>query len=123
VPKTFRERPRYALLLGVGLVCLVGLGVLAGVVIAGGDDSAEEEAAAAARARQAQALRATRLNLEEARDDLAASREELERLRGAGARQRARTAAWRRRALELERRNRALRLALEEAEQSALGPG
>jgi hypothetical protein len=97
--------------------------VLAGVVIAGGDDSAEDEAAAAARARQAQALRATRLNLEEARDDLAASREELERLEGAGARQRARTAAWRRRAFELERRNRALRLALEEAEQSALGPG
>ena len=117
MPRTFRERPRYALLLGVGLVCLVGLGVLAWVVIAGGDDSSQEEAAAAARARQAQALRATRLNLEEARDDLAASREELERLDEAGARQRARTAAWRRRALQLERRNQALREALAEAGQ------
>jgi hypothetical protein len=117
VPRTFRERPRYALLLGVGLVCLVGLGVLAGVVIAGGDDSSEEDAAAVARARQAQALRATRLNLEEARDNLAASREEVERLDDAGARQRARTAAWRRRALQLERRNQALREALAEAGQ------
>jgi hypothetical protein len=115
VPRTFRERPRYALLLGIGLVCLVGLGVLAGVVIAGGDDSSEEEAAAAARARQA--LRATRLNLEEARDDLAAGREELERLAEARARQRTRTATWRRRALQLERRNQALREALAEAGQ------
>jgi hypothetical protein len=117
VPRTFRERPRYALLLGVGLVCLVGLGVLAGVVIAGGDDSSEEEAAAAARARQAQALRTTRLNLEEARDDLAAGREELERLAEARARQRARAATLRRRALQLERRNQALREALAEAGQ------
>jgi hypothetical protein len=117
VPRTFRERPRYALLLGVGLACLVGLGVLAGMLVAGGDDSSVDETVAAARARQAQALRATRLNLEEAREELAASREELDRLRESGARQRERTADWRRRALELERRNRALRLALEEAQQ------
>jgi hypothetical protein len=116
VPRTFRERPRYALLLGVGLACLVGLGVLAGVLVAAsGDDSSRDEADAAARARQAQALRATRLNLEEAQADLAGAREELERLGEQNARQRARTASWRRRTLQLERRNGALRQALAEA--------
>jgi predicted RNase H-like nuclease (RuvC/YqgF family) len=116
VPRTFRERPRYALLLGLGLACLVGIGVLAGVLVAGAIDDSSGEEADASRARQAQALRATRLNLEEARDDLAAAQEELDRLGEAQARLRERAADWRRRVVELQRRNRELRLALEEAE-------
>lgn len=113
MPRTIRERPRYALLLGLGLTCLVGLGLLAGLLLAGGDESTDPgpDSGAGAEARE---LRATRAELADAQAELEMLRTDVD---GATARQRARAASWRRRALRLERRNRALRRALTQARQ------
>jgi hypothetical protein len=69
VPRAIRERPRYALLLGLGLACLVALGLVAGLVLAGGDDSTDPgpDAGASVEARE---LRATRAELEDAQAQL-----------------------------------------------------
>jgi outer membrane murein-binding lipoprotein Lpp len=116
VPRTIRERPRYALLLGLGLACLVALGLLIGLLLAGGDDSTDAgpDAGASVEARE---LGATRAELEDAQAELDSLQSEFERAGDAAARQRARAQAWRRRALRAERRNRALRRALTQAQQ------
>jgi chromosome segregation ATPase len=112
VPRTIRERPRYALLLGLGLVCLVALGLLAGLLLAGGDESTEPTSGLGARE-----LRTTRAELEEAQAELDSLEGELENVGDAVARQRTRAEAWRRRAQRAERRNAALRRALAQAQQ------
>jgi hypothetical protein len=114
VPRTIRERPRYALLLGLGLVCLVAIGLLAGLLLAGGDDSTDPGPGSNVEARE---LRATRAELEDARAELDTLQTDVENAGDVTARQRARAAAWRRRALRAERRNQALRQALAEAQQ------
>jgi hypothetical protein len=116
VPRTIRERPRYALLLGVGLACLVALGVLVGLLLASGDDSTDPSPDAGASV-EARELRATRAELEDARAELATLESDVENAGDATARQRARAAAWRRRAQRLERRNQALQRALQQARQ------
>jgi hypothetical protein len=113
VPRTIRERPRYALLLGLGLACLVALGLLAGLLLAGSDDSTDP----GAEARQARELRSTRAELENAWAELETLEADAEGTRAAAARQRARAQAWRRRALRAERRSQALRRALAQAQQ------
>ncbi len=119
MPRTIRERPRYAALLGLGLACLVAVGALAGVLLAGGDEPADPDPDAAARveARQARELRAVRTELEDTQAEIETLRTEAERAGEAAGRQRARAASWRRRALALERRNQALRRALTQAQQ------
>jgi chromosome segregation ATPase len=114
--RTFRERPRYAVIVGVGLLCLVGLGVLAGFLLGGGADSSSDEPSAA-EVRQAQRLRALRLELSEAREELAAARDEVEAAAEQGERRQARIATWRRRAQQLERQNRVLRRQLAQAQE------
>ena len=114
--RTIRERPRLALLVGLGLACLVAVGALAGVLLAGGDDSSTgDEGRSQAKTRQAQQLRAARANLEQADTELSEAREEAGRAQRRGAAHRARAESWRRRAQRLERRNRALRRALAQA--------
>ncbi len=118
--RAIRERPRYALLIGLGLACLLGIGVLTGAVLSGGgDDSSpgDDRRARATEARQAQQLRAARANVEEAETGLGEARDELERAGQGNARQRARAESWRRRALRLQRRNLALRRALAQARE------
>ena len=117
MPRTIRERPRYALLLGLGLACLVALGVLAGVLLAGGDESGDSGPDAAAETRQARELRVNRAELEDAQAELETLQTDVEGAGDAAARQRARAASWRRRAQRLERRNQALRRALAQARQ------
>jgi outer membrane murein-binding lipoprotein Lpp len=116
VPRTIRERPRYALLLGLGLAGLVALGVVAGLLLAGGDDSSDAgpDPRASAATRE---LRAARTELEDARAELETLQSDVEAAGDATARQRARAAAWRRRAQRLERRNQALQRALRQARQ------
>jgi cob(I)alamin adenosyltransferase len=116
VPRTIRERPRYALLLGLGLACLVALGLVAGLLLAGGDDSTDPgpDGGASVEARE---LRTTEAELEDAQAELDSLQEDFEQAGNAAARQRARARAWRRRALRAERRNQALRQALAEAQQ------
>jgi cob(I)alamin adenosyltransferase len=116
VPRTIRERPRYALLLGLGLACLVALGLVAGLLLAGGDESTDPapDQGASVEARE---LRETRAELEDAQAELDSLQGEFERAGDAAARQRARARAWRRRALRAERRTRALRQALAQAQQ------
>jgi outer membrane murein-binding lipoprotein Lpp len=116
VPRTIRERPRYALLLGLGLAGLVALGVLVGLLLAGGDESTDPgpDRGASVEARE---LRTTRAELEDAQAELETLRTEVEGAGDSAARQRARAAAWRRTAARLERRNRALRRALTQARQ------
>ncbi len=116
MPRTIRERPRYALLLGLGLAGLVALGVAAGLLLAGGDDSPDPapDRGASAEARQ---LRATRAELEDSQAKLDSLEGERENVGDAVARQRTRAEAWRRRALRAERRNRGLRRALAQARQ------
>jgi hypothetical protein len=116
VPRTIRERPRYALLLGLGLAGLVALGVLVGLLLAGGDESTDPgpDRGASVEARE---LRTTRAELEDAQAELDSLQTEFEQAGDATARQRARAQAWRRRALRAERRNRALRRALAQAQQ------
>jgi predicted RNase H-like nuclease (RuvC/YqgF family) len=106
VTRTIRERPRFAALLGLGVACLVGAGLLAGVLLGGGESSGAEDRDRLARveARLARELRA-------AEAELAAARGEIERLERRGDRLEARAESWRRRAQRLERRNRALRQA------------
>ena len=116
MPRTIRERPRYALLLGLGLVCLVALGLLAGLLLAGGDESADPASDRAA-GLEARELRATRAELEDAQAQLDSLEGELENVGNAVARQRTRAEAWRRRAQRAERRNAALRRALAQARQ------
>jgi hypothetical protein len=116
VARTIRERPRYALLLGLGLAGLVALGVLAGALLAGGDDS-PDPGRSATEVRQAQQLRAVRLELRETREELAGAREEIADATEEGARRQARAADWRRRARQLAVRNRALRRQLTQAQQ------
>jgi outer membrane murein-binding lipoprotein Lpp len=116
VPRTIRERPRYALLLGLGLACLVALGVLVGLLLAGGDESSDPASDRGA-STQARELRSTRAELEDAQAELDSLQAEVEQAGDTAARQRARTQAWRRRALRAERRNRALRRALTQAQQ------
>lgn len=111
MPRAIRERPRYALLLGLGLACLVGIGLVAGLLLAGGDES--NDAGPAAETRQERELRTTRAQLEDAQAELETLRSEAE----AAGRQRARAEGWRRRAERLERRTRALRRALTQARQ------
>lgn len=104
--RTIRERPRLAALLGLGIACLVGIGLLGGVLLGGGDDSSGAgERERALQARQAGELRAVRSELE-------AARAEIDRLGRMGKRQEARAESWRRRAQRLESRNRALQRAL-----------
>jgi hypothetical protein len=112
VPRTIRERPRYALLLGLGLACLFAIGLLAGLLLAGGDDSTDATPDVEARE-----LRATRAELEDAQARLDSVQSESERAADAAARQRARAQAWRLRALRAERRSRALRRELAQAQQ------
>jgi hypothetical protein len=112
VPRAIRERPRYALLLGLGLAGLVAIGLLAGLVLAGGDDSTDPGSSVEARE-----LRATQAELEDARAELDSLQTEVENAGEATATQRARAAAWRRRAQRLERRNQALQRALAQARQ------
>jgi hypothetical protein len=116
VPRTIRERPRYAALLGLGLALLVAVGVLAGLVLAGGDESTDPgpDAGASVEARE---LRAVRAELEDARAELETLQTDVERAGDAAARRRAQAASWRRRAQRLERRNQALRRALTQARQ------
>ena len=115
MPRAIRERPRYALLLGLGLACLLGIGLLAGLLLAGGDESdAGHDAGETRRARE---LRATRAELEDAQAELEAQRSDVEAAGETAGRQRTRAEAWRGRAERLERRNRALRRALTEARQ------
>ena len=116
MPRTIRERPRYALLLGLGLACLVALGVAAGLLLAGGDDSPDPASDRGASA-EARELRSTRSELEDAQAELDSLRTESEQAGDAAARQRARAQTWRRRALRAERRNRGLRGALAQARQ------
>jgi outer membrane murein-binding lipoprotein Lpp len=115
VPRAIRERPRYALLLGLGLACLVGIGLVAGLLLAGGDDSPDADAAAATR--QARELRSTRAELDEVQAELETLRSETEAAGNTVARQRARAEGWRRRAQRLEQRNGALQRALTQARQ------
>jgi outer membrane murein-binding lipoprotein Lpp len=115
VPRAIRERPRYALLLGLGLACLVAIGLLAGLLIAGGDESTD--AGLAAEMRQASELRATRAELEAAQAELETLRSEVEAAGDTTGRQRARAEGWRRRADRLAQRNLALRRALTQARQ------
>jgi outer membrane murein-binding lipoprotein Lpp len=115
VPRAIRERPRYALLLGLGLACLVGLGLIAGLLLAGGDESTGAGAAAATR--QARELRATRAKLADAQAELETLRSQVEAAGDTAGRQRARAEGWRRRAERLEQRNRALRRALTQARE------
>ncbi|HZC13868.1 MAG TPA: hypothetical protein VE270_07600 [Thermoleophilaceae bacterium] len=114
--RTIRERPRYALLLGLGLAGLVALGVLAGALLAGGDDSSDP-GRSAIEVRQAQQLRAVRLELQEAREQLDSASDEAADATEEGARQQARAAGWRRRARRLEIRNQALRRQLIQAQE------
>jgi hypothetical protein len=114
--RTIRERPRYAFLLGLGLAALLAIGVAAGLVLAGAADS-EDSGPSATEVRQAQRLRALRLELSQTREDLATAREQLESATAATGRQRARAVGWRHRAQRLERSNQALQDQLEEAEQ------
>jgi hypothetical protein len=116
VPRTIRERPRYALLLGLGLTCLVALGVLVGLLLASGDDSSDPAPAAGASV-EARELRATRAEAEDTQAQLDSLESQFERAGDAVARQRARARAWRRRALRAEQRTRALRRALAQAQQ------
>ena len=115
MPRTIRERPRYALLLGLGLACLVALGLVIGLLLAGGDESTDPapDQGAGAEARE---LRETRAELEDAQAELDSLQAEFEQA-GDAARQRARARAWRRRALRAERRTEALRQALAQAQQ------
>jgi hypothetical protein len=105
--RTIRERPRFAALLGLGVVCLVALGLLAGVLLGGGDSSGAEnpERADRVEARLARELRAAEAELDAARTEIA-------RLERAGGRQEARAEGWKRRAQRLDRLNTALRRAL-----------
>jgi hypothetical protein len=120
VSRTIRERPRLALLVGLGLACLVAVGALAGVLLAGGDASSTGDQGRSqaqtrqAQTRQARQLRAARANLEKADTELSEARDGVGRAQRRGAAQRARAESWRRRAQRLERRNRALRRALAE---------
>ena len=116
MPRTIRERPRYALLLGLGLACLVALGVGAGLLLASGDESTEPapDRGASAEARE---LRSTRSELEDAQAELDSLQTEFEQAGDAAARQRARAQTWRRRAVRAERRNGALRQALAQTRQ------
>jgi hypothetical protein len=116
VPRTIRERPRYALLLGLGLACLVALGLIAGLLLADGDDSTDPGPDAGSSV-QARELRTTRAELEDTQAELGSLQTDLEQAGDAAARQRDRAQAWRSRALRAERRNRALRRALAEAQQ------
>jgi chromosome segregation ATPase len=116
VARTIRERPRYALLLGLALAGLVAVGALAGVLLAGGDDPSDA-GPSPTEVRQAQQLRALRLELRETRSELAAARDEAEAAGEQGDRQRARAASLRRRARQLERQNQALRRRLAQAQQ------
>jgi chromosome segregation ATPase len=116
VPRTIRERPRYALLLGLGLACLVALGLVIGLLLAGGDESSDPAAERTANL-QARELRETRAELEDAQAQLDSLEGELENVGDAVARQRTRAEAWRRRALRAERRNAALRRALTQARE------
>jgi hypothetical protein len=116
VPRAIRERPRYALLLGLGLACLVALGVLVGLLLASGDDSTDPAPDAGASV-QARELRAARAELEDAQAQLDSLESQFERAGDAVARQRTRARTWRRRALRAEQRNRALRRALAQAQQ------
>jgi outer membrane murein-binding lipoprotein Lpp len=115
VPRAIRERPRYALLLGLGLACLLGIGLLAGWLLAGGDET--DAGPDAGETRRARELRATRAELEDAQAELEAQRSDVAAAGDTAGRQRARAEAWRGRAERLERRNRALRRALTEARQ------
>ena len=105
--RTIRERPRFAALLGLGVVCLVGLGLLGGVLLGGGDSSGAENRE---RADPVQAGLARELRAAEA--ELDAARTEIDRLERLGDRQEARAESWRRRAQRLSRRNTALRRTL-----------
>jgi outer membrane murein-binding lipoprotein Lpp len=102
-------------MLGLGLACLLGIGLLAGLLLAGGDESSD--AGAAAQTRQARELRATRAELDEAQAELERLESEAEAAGDTAATQRARAAGWRRRATRLEQRNRALRRVLTQARQ------
>jgi hypothetical protein len=116
VPRTIRERPRYALLLGLGLACLVAFGLVIGLLLGSGDEStnpAPDQGASV----EARELRETRAQLEDAQAELDSLQGEFERAGDTTARQRARARAWRRRALLAERRTRALRRALAQAQQ------
>jgi hypothetical protein len=104
--RAIRERPRFAALLGLGVVCLVGLGLLAGALLGG----SEKSGSAGERAERIQVRLAGELRT--ARTELDSARAEIDRLERSAGRQEARTARWRRRAERLERRNRALRRAL-----------
>ena len=115
MPRAIRERPRYALLLGLGLACLLGIGVLAGLLLAGGDET--DAGPDAGETRQARELRATRAELEDAQAELGRLESEAEAAGDTAATQRARAAGWRRRATRLEQRNRALRRVLTQARQ------
>jgi hypothetical protein len=116
VPRTIRERPRYALLLGLGLACLVALGLVIGLLLAGGDESSDPAAGRTA-SLQARELRETRAEVADAQAQLDSLEGELENVGDAVARQRTRAEAWRRRALRAERRNAALRRALAQARE------
>jgi cob(I)alamin adenosyltransferase len=116
VPRTIRERPRYALLLGLGLACLVALGLAIGLLLAGGDESTDPAPNQGAGV-EARELRETRAELEDAQAELDSLEGEFERAGDAAARQRARARAWRRRALRAERRAEALRRALTQTQQ------
>jgi hypothetical protein len=107
VTRTIRERPRFAALLGLGVACLVGVGILGGLLLGGGESSSAEEGDRV-RARQARELRAVRFELN-------AARREIRRLERLGRRQEARAESWRRRAGRLDRRNEALQRALARA--------
>jgi hypothetical protein len=117
MPRTIRERPRYAFLVSLGLVALLALGVAAGFVLASGLDT-EDPGPSATEVRQAQRIRALRLELSQARGELVAARDRLKDAAAAAGRQRARAAGSRRRAELLERRNQALQDQLEEAQQA-----
>jgi hypothetical protein len=109
VTRTIRERPRFAAFLGLGVVCLVGLGLLGGVLLGGTEESSGAgERERALQVRQAQELRA-------ARSELDAARGEIARLDRLGDRRDARVRALRRRTQRLERRNAALQRALAQA--------
>jgi hypothetical protein len=106
--RTIRERPRFAALLGLGVACLVGVGLLGGVLLGGGEDSSNaggRQRAEPVQAQQARDQQAAEAELDTARGEV----DRLERLAG---RQDARAESWKRRARRLERENRALRRAL-----------